>query len=167
MSPNRTKPHSSPHWTLPVVHQGVLGQVQPLSSLGKRSSSGCSRLTLPHHHLPHTPRTSRPPRHQRASRVLWGVSNYCATPLLHPREHPNGLIPLSSLTHLHTGQAAFLGVFPILIPSSQKMARVSSASPNSRLPPSQQQCSLSAMPYKLCAFQPPSHSVLNRIPKYC
>lgn len=37
--PNRTKPHNFPHWTLPVARQGVLGQVQLLSSLGKKSSS--------------------------------------------------------------------------------------------------------------------------------
>lgn len=71
---------------------------------------------------------SLPPRHQpqctqhhsqMASWVPWGVSNYCATLLLLPGEHPEGLIHLSSSTHLHT----FPRVFPVLVPSSQRLGK--------------------------------------------
>lgn len=86
-----------------------------LAHLVKRALPTCSQLNLP---PPHQPQRIQH-RTQTASWVLWGVSNYCATPLFLPGEHPDGRIHLSSSTHLH----AFLRVFPVLIPSSQKLGK--------------------------------------------
>lgn len=66
MSPNRTKLHNFPGWTLPVVPWGVLGQVQLLSSLGKKSSSPSEfRWPRPQNHplSPPPPATARPEPH--------------------------------------------------------------------------------------------------------
>lgn len=115
--PKRTKPHNFPHWTLPVVCQGVLSQVPPLSSLGKKSSSHLLSAEPPSlssakaHPAPHARQGA-----QMASCILCAVSNYCAPLLLLPGERPDGLILLSSFTHLHIGRAALLRVFPVLIP---------------------------------------------------